>query len=896
MKQKKQENFYEKNMTALKEVATLFANWINEEKDKKENNWIRVIRADNGDYNAIVYQGLQTLPMYSMANPRREAKKKLEGKKFNDNEVTVLCGIGLGHALKALLLKKQQEHHVIVVEPNAKLLAAAFSIYDFSTWISKYRLHFAVTKDDFTVFTSLLYNDVVVQKWELLVEGYTFMKAAIYHDLLTSVTEHINSVSCNMGTVMGAGSHLALNDIENFPYIIRHRGIDELKDLFKGKPAVIVSTGPSLQKNIHLLREAQGNVIIIAVAQALRLLLAYDIRPDFICTVDYGEVNYGHFVGLFHSDVPLIALNKTYAPIIKEWKGTKFITSSPVPGYEETALQFIAEKGSVEQGGSVSHSCVGSAMKMGCFPIILIGQDLSLTDKSHFTQADENGRVFVDKEGMLQWEVTDPKSSLYGGTYGMGPAISIPGYFGETVLTNMGLMSFITNFSNTALGNKDNFLFLNCTEGGAKIDNFKQMSLKSALKLHCMEKIDKTILNPFLSLTENYMEKIKKAFTLLKKDIPLLQGIVDDAQKGLEIKEQLEDETITDKKKEELLRENAIYSKKAEEAAKKNALIQLYIYNESVTIHNQTLKVKGKMEHLLTNKKDLDTRIERNRIILKAAKGGAEKLIEEYNKTIQTLETYYTTKDESILSEHHKDEDPDLDSAEKLFSSGNFARPLLEARRVLEKDPTNEKAKEIEQKALQIREEKIKEAEAIVSRQDEIEYNSLVEESQKLVREKKGEESYKKALELLEKATKLQPERWEARWGFATTLFYNERFEEAITIYDSLIEESPKVNHFKFEKALVLLRMARIQDALQILGNLIEITHDYDGFLAKVGDLYLAANMEEQARIAYENYTERFPTDIEGWMKLHQCYEHLGMEKEAWRARQKVQRLDAVLL
>ena len=86
------------------------------------------------------------------------------------------------------------------------------------------------------------------------------------------------------GTVIGAGKEIAKNDIETFPYVVRHRGIAELQNLYKDKPAILVNTGPSLQKNIHLLmnKEVREKCIIISIAQALRILLAYGIEPNFI--------------------------------------------------------------------------------------------------------------------------------------------------------------------------------------------------------------------------------------------------------------------------------------------------------------------------------------------------------------------------------------------------------------------------------------------------------------------------------------------------------------------------------------------------------------------------------------------------------------------------------------
>ena len=136
------------------------------------------------------------------------------------------------------------------------------------------------------------------------------------------------------------------------PFEIYPYSINKLIDIFQGKPGVIVSTGPSLEKNIHVLKEHQDKLVIVAVGQALRVLMGYGITPDFICTVDFGEVNMAHFKGLMDSKVPLVCLNRTYAPLLKQYQGPKFITSSPQE--ETSALSILNDRGAVLQGGSVA--------------------------------------------------------------------------------------------------------------------------------------------------------------------------------------------------------------------------------------------------------------------------------------------------------------------------------------------------------------------------------------------------------------------------------------------------------------------------------------------------------------------------------------------------------------
>ena len=273
-----------------------------------------------------------------------------------------------------------------------------------------------------------------------------------------------------------------------------------------------MSTGPSLEKNVHNLI-GNKNVIIIAVGQALRVLLAYGITPDFICSVDFGKVNMGHFKGLMNSNVPLVTINRTYAPLLRQWKGVKFIAGTPVPGFEKKAAGILSKKGYVDAGGSVAHLCFGFANLLGCDPITFLGQDLALGEKSHIALADAGGDISIEN-GEIKWEIKDQRCNLFNkDKYSMGPAHNVEGYFGKLVLTNLGLTSFLSTFEVMIKQSKSKIY--NSTEGGAKIKGAEQISLNNFLKKF-KDKIDRKEIKKLYSYAEDGDELIKNVIPLLK--------------------------------------------------------------------------------------------------------------------------------------------------------------------------------------------------------------------------------------------------------------------------------------------------------------------------------------------------------------------------------------------
>ena len=66
-------------------------------------------------------------------------------------------------------------------------------------------------------------------------------------------------------------------------------------------------------------------------------------------------------------------------------------------------------------------------------------------------------------------------------------------------------------------------------------------------------------------------------------------------------------------------------------------------------IRSKELSVKGTTQHMWKDKKDRETRVERNKIILEAAKNAAETLIPMYQDVKDTLVEYDKTGDETLL-------------------------------------------------------------------------------------------------------------------------------------------------------------------------------------------------------------------------------------------------------
>lgn len=896
-RRKKPADVYLKNINTLRKYNPGLATWIDESKpvDWCIPNSIKTnlsIRQENGTL----------ISSYDLKDPKKSSKMIAKTLPTRKADCTVLIGIGLGHLANQFLCRKEKEHKIIIIEPIPYIIKLAFRIYDFSRWFDDSTLFITGHSIDEVQATIAIVDGMdVIENWHMMAEVYTQMRPIEYEKTLLGVSSLLNQIRCNTGTVMGAGKEIALNDIKTFPYIIRHRGIKELENLYADLPAVIVSTGPSLQKNIHILKKMKDHVIIVAVAQALRVLLAYDIRPDFICTVDYGKTNLGHFKGLMSSDVPLIALNRTYATVLKQWSGPKFIVGTPVPGHKHSASQIIAEKGSVMCGGSVAHMALGAASSMGCDPLILVGQDLGYDGNlSHIETVDEGGSIQI-KDGFIEWDVKDTRSHLKNESHGMGPVHEVPGYFGGTILTNLGLASFITQFESMIKILSDRII-IDATEGGALIEGSVLMSLQKAMAkytdCHTMDNtIDKEkMIEPYLSLVDNEEELIERSLETFHNDLKIFNDIVDNCEEALESANAVKDNIGDTEKVKGLLIKNEKPSIAAREAADKSPLVSVAIYNVNRRIQYNNMRVNNKLEHLLKNEGDLKIRIDRNIMILTEARDVAKSLIEAYEEAGLLLTDYmeYINDLYEVNPLIEKDSTcPSIKDAAELFKAGNWAKPLLDSRKLLE-DPsvpehTLSKIKGVYDKAVQLRAAAQAISEGLYKDNNTdiiLEYNELI----KKAREKGGTGNYKRALEYLKQAVNLRPEEEQARWGYATTLHHVKKIDESLEQYMELRKRHPEKLVYKFEYANVLL-VREPHKALKLFGEVYAKTEEFDWFLNRIAELYASVGLEKESMVAYKKYLEKYPGDYTAWDKLGDLQTKQGHHTQANRSKRKANKL-----
>ncbi|EAM0299014.1 DUF115 domain-containing protein, partial [Campylobacter jejuni] len=383
-----------------------------------------------------------------------------------------VCIYGIGNAL---LIKNLAKHykHLFVFESEIELFILALSMIDLSEELCSGKIYLVDIKEErVNLQLRILFDQNDMFLWLNVYEmfiNHNFYKKYYYEEILNAdkiIHENINLVIRNLDP----DSKISLSCYENFykniPLMLKNipfkRIIDERKGLFES--CIVVCAGPSLQKQIPLLKKYQENFVIFCVDGAYPLLVKHDITPDYVLNLDFEEYPLEFFKEVNPENKTLFILAASTHPSVVDYLYKKQIPLS-VTLSDNLPYQnlHINDFGYLEFETHVGHACYTLAIALKFKNIILIGQDLSFDKQgnSHFDSFD----LGSDIDTTLN--IPTLKTVAYGG-------------LGE-VLTHLAWDDYRKKLEDLFARNSQ-VNFLNATEGGARIEFTKEINFELCCK------------------------------------------------------------------------------------------------------------------------------------------------------------------------------------------------------------------------------------------------------------------------------------------------------------------------------------------------------------------------------------------------------------------------------
>ncbi len=386
---------YITNMRALCEVAPHFAQELDliDPQDFIELEETRngmVTCKVNGDNGRKVY-------LHSRYDPQREAEQWADGaeeqaeKQIEENEgkipaCFIVDGFGLGYHIQALAERITGDTFIAVCESNTTLIRMAFELFDFSEMIKDGRLLIITDTNRSEIFKKFEKHTSIIMLGVVYTHALQKYNQEFYTKIHKTIGEYMSFLRANIWTLIGCHITTCENLISNLPTYLSTPSIEIYKKRFEGKPAIVVSAGPSLRKNLELLKKIRPNVVVIAVQTVLKPLLNVGIEPDFVTSLDFSHVCKRFFEGVGElPKVQMVAEPKAHSDVIDTYRDIGPITllwneflSVVLEGYEDPHDNLTG-------GTTVAHLSFYLAQYIGADPIIFIGQDLGFTNHVYYS-------------------------------------------------------------------------------------------------------------------------------------------------------------------------------------------------------------------------------------------------------------------------------------------------------------------------------------------------------------------------------------------------------------------------------------------------------------------------------------------------------------------------------
>jgi hypothetical protein len=421
--------------------------------------------------------------LHSRYQPADEARKLIDPVSVDRTMTFYVLGLGLGYHLENLFSRSGDGAIYCVFEPDLRMIRTALQYRDLSKIISSNRLYWFHRREKSELFGRLTPNTALVSIGTETIHHAPSMQLheSFFRQIEIWIGEFAAFCRTSMNTLVLNSRKTAQNIAANVGWYAATPDLGRYYDKYRGRPAVIVSAGPSLRKNKHLLPGIKNNAVVIAVQTTLQPLLEIGVEPHFVTSLDYHEICTRFFEKLPRKlRTELIAEAKATSAIFDMMTGPVTVAGSEFA--EGLLREMNLNKSVMTSGATVAHLAFYLAELLGCDPIIFVGQDLGFGDGLCYAPGTSYEDVWRPELSrfctveMKQWEQIIRERPILR---------QIPDYQGRPMYTEERLFAYLLQFERDFA--KSRSRIIDATEGGAAKRGATAMPLADAIAKFCSQ-------------------------------------------------------------------------------------------------------------------------------------------------------------------------------------------------------------------------------------------------------------------------------------------------------------------------------------------------------------------------------------------------------------------------
>ncbi len=501
-------------MTILEKNIQALLSGVNEPLGNKLLNFIqnKTCSRFNIDENLNIYDKTHNVFMYE--NLEEEINFFYQSILEKTPRYPFVCIYGIGNAL---LIKNLAKHykHLFVFESEIELFILALSTLDLSEELCSGKIYLVDIKEERVDIQLLILFDMkdmfeYLSLYEMFVNNsfYKQFQQDDWYKANTLCEKNIEVIVRNLNSSLHIGFECYSHLLQNIPSMLEsipfQRILSQRKNKFDN--AIVVSAGPSLAKQLSLLKAYQDKAVIFCADGALSMLEKEGIIPDYVTNLDFTDLAMKFFQNKENKTSLNVLSCATHLSLV-HFLDNKSVVLRDDPLYQRFNLN---DFGYIDTGTHVSHFSYTLALALGFKNIIMIGQDLAFDEEGNsHSKGFDFGEKFSGEENIDKLKVP-----AYGGK-------------GE-VLTHITWNDYRIKLEYLFACNEQKAKFYNATEGGARINFTEELSFKE-----CCEKLltkEKPKFELPKSLTKNRSDKLLAKFKeKIQKDQENAKRFLDDA-------------------------------------------------------------------------------------------------------------------------------------------------------------------------------------------------------------------------------------------------------------------------------------------------------------------------------------------------------------------------------
>jgi len=330
--------------------------------------------AEYGEDNLIVQNAQCRCFLHSTYDVEREMDELFKGCSSDPDQILLILGLGMGHCLEYIRKHRIKYRRIVVLEPYNNIFRKLLEKKDVAELTNMKDVSITIFRDARSIAHEIMNFSLSSRNTRLMFHmSYRSLYDEIFEEICRLFVGEKRAFLTSTATLDHFIQAWAQNQVKS---ILREEPSSTVfYKKFANIPALIISAGPSLEKHLDQIRGIGNKALLIAPGTGAKICTKQDIPAHLAVAMDsdfeeaelFQDCSIKVLIGSYrlHPEVDRVYPHSIFRMINGNDNIAKYYYQ-----YNDWPVEIINDH------ASVSTSAIDYAVRLGCNPIILVGQDM----------------------------------------------------------------------------------------------------------------------------------------------------------------------------------------------------------------------------------------------------------------------------------------------------------------------------------------------------------------------------------------------------------------------------------------------------------------------------------------------------------------------------------------